>query len=217
MKLKAIRSALLLAAFIGFPASVEAVTQNLNGFATNTAINSLSFGAVTATVTTISNRSGGTDQAVTFNSDAPTGNDNDLGPFTPGLGQVLIISGPENGQLGLPDDDRLGGTITFDFDRAVNFLSFDFIDMEAPNNELLISASNGFTLVDGGGLSIGDSLFSTFIAAGQLNGITSITFELEGSGAIDNFSIEVVPAPLPVVLLGSVVLAAFAVRRRRRA
>ena len=213
--LKPLGRALLLAALLGLPATASAVTQNLNGFATNTAINSLSFGAATATVTTVSNRSGGSNQAVTFNSDSPTGNDNDLGPFSPGLGQVLIIEGPDNG-LGLPDDDLLGGTITFDFDRVVNFLSFDFIDMESPNNELLLSASNGFSLVNGAGLSVGDSQFDTFLANGQLDGITSITFEFEGSGAIDNFSVEVVPLPLPAVLLGSVVLAGFGLSRRRR-
>ena len=88
--------------------------------------------------------------------------------------------------------------------------------MESPNNELLLPASNGFSLVNGAGLSVGDSQFDTFLANGQLDGITSITFEFGGSGAIDNFSVEVVPLPLPAVLLGSVVLAGFGLSRRRR-
>jgi len=216
--IKTLGRAALLAAVIGMPVSAHAVTQDLNSFATNTAINSLGFGGgITATVTTVSNRSGGTNQAVTFDSDNPTGNDDDLGPFTPGQGQILIIAGPENGSQGLPDDDAQGGTITFDFNQAVNLLSFVYIDTESPNNELLLSASNGFSIGNGSGLVTGNFARDTFNAGGALDNITSISFIFEGSGAIDDFNVTAVPLPLPGVLLGGVLLAGYGLSRRRKA
>lgn len=205
-----------------------AVVEDLNGFNTNDIVTSLTFGAATATVTVNANP-GGFDNARIFDSNNPTGNDTDLaGPFLRSsdlsapktdLGKVLIIEGPQNGSLTLPDDSRFGGTITFDFDRAVNIVDFDYIDTEARSNELLISASNGFSIGNGNGLVAGDGRFdsfSTFFGPNALSNVTSISFTLEGSGALDNFKVAPVPIPATGILLLGAMGGVAAFRKRAR-
>lgn len=182
--------------------AASAVVVDFEGFATNTAINSIDGPGFAATVTTVSNRANGTNQAVIFDSDNPTGNDTDLGapfgagPGNPGPtnpGKILIIAGPDNGQ-GLPDDDARGGTITFAFDRAVDLLGFDFFDTESGGNELVVTTDLGFMsslLVTNNGNS---GAFDT-----PLLGVSSVTFDFGGSGAIDNLNI-VAAVPLPAAL-----------------
>jgi hypothetical protein len=197
--------------------------MTFNDFNRGDAIDSITFGdGTTATVTTNSNRpvsQGGTDQAVIFDTDNPTGNDTDLGsPFEPasgsgGLlepGNVLIIAGPDNG-LGLPDDDLRGGTITFDFDREVDIFSFVYLDTEERTG-LTVTTDTGF---NSGLLTTGDGEYGRFTA--PILGIRSITFELAGSGAVDDLEIGgivPVPASLPLLLTG---LGLFGWLGRRRA
>lgn len=204
--------------------AAQAAVFDFEEFAANTAINSITGSGFTASVTTNSNRSvanGGTNQAVVFDTDNPTGNDSDLAaPFdpTPGFtgqlspGNILIIAGPENGNLGLPDDDAQGGTITFLFDRKVNVLGFDYFDTEANGNELRVLTNLAFLSP---ALVAGDGQYGSFST--PLLGIQSLTFVFGGSGGIDNLNVEAVPLPAAGLLLLTSLGALGLVRRRKRA
>jgi hypothetical protein len=87
------------------------------------------------------NTKGHPDKAILFNSTSPTGDDPDL--VTPGyglmnheaFGNLLII--PEDdvdlnfdGLVDDPDDERYGGTITFDFDNPVQLYEIVLIDVD---------------------------------------------------------------------------------------
>ena len=201
--------------------AANAVIFDFEEFIVNTPISSVSKGGISATVATDSNRTvanGGTNQAVTFDSANPTGNDDDLAsPFTaadgvsPDLspGMILIIAGPNNGQ-GLPDDDLQGGKITFTFNTRVNVLGFDYFDTEAGDNRLIVSTDTLFTSA---ALITGNGKYGSFST--PLLGITSLTFDFGGSGALDNLNVQAVPLPAAgLLLLGA--LGAFGVAGRRR-
>ncbi len=195
------------------PLSAQAFTETFDngGFNVGDAVDSLVFDGFSATVTTDSNRSianGGTNQAGIFDTDNPTGNDNDLGPFfNPEQGNALIIFGPQevnnNPNGNLPDDDRRGGTINFTFDNneAFTLNSLTYIDFESSNNELNITGVDiNDNVVDIAlSLSVGNGQRAAFNTQSTL--LKSVSFEFEGSGAIDDISISVIPLPAPFALL----------------
>src|SRR5690606_39671563 len=130
-----------------------------------------------------------------------TGNDIDLaGPFTSNNGgdalspgNILILLGPDSG-LGTPDDDSLGGTITFNFSRAVDLLAFNYFDTEASGNDgLTVTTDTG---ENSGVLTAGDNEYGSFNT--PFLGITTATFDFGGSGGIDN--LEIAPIPVPAAL-----------------
>lgn len=178
---------------------------------------------------------GGSGQAIVFDTDSPTGGDDDLGsPLTRvgpdegsvAAGNVLIIS--EDGDLNDPDDNGSGGVFTFDFDGVVTFLGFDGVDFTDAGANLIV------TLFDDAGdtlfsydfaansmASVGDneyySFFTTVFGSG-IAGVALATIELTGSGAIDNLTFDAaipVPGALPLLLSGIAGLG-FASRRKRK-
>jgi hypothetical protein len=199
------RFALTLAAAVLAASGAHGAIVTFEDFAAGDEVGTVTFDdGTTASVTTVSNRpagSGGTNQAGVFDTNNPTGNDDDLaGPFTsasggPDLspGNILIILGPDSG-LGTPDDDAQGGTITFAFDRAVDLLAFDFFDTEASRgNGLTVTTDTG---ENSGVLSTANNEYDRFTSP-FLN-ITSVTFSFGGSGGIDN--LEIAPIPVPAAL-----------------
>ena len=70
--------------------------------------------------------SGGSGQAMIFDTSNPTGGDHDL--ETSNLGNVLIIS--EDGDSSDPDDNASGGTLSFTFDDETTVESLTFLDNE---------------------------------------------------------------------------------------
>jgi hypothetical protein len=164
----------------------------------------------TAAVTTVSKRSaaqGGTNQAGVFDTNNPTGNDSDLaGPFAsasggPALspGNILVILGPGSGP-GEPDDDALGGTITFTFSRVVDLLAFNYFDTERSGNRLLVTTDTGES---SGTLITGDHKYDTFES--PFFGVRTVTFDFGGSGGLDGLeigdSVSSVPVPAALPLL----------------
>ena len=201
--------------------AAQAAVFDFEGFANGEAINSVTSGTITATVTTDSN--GAVDQAIAFDTSLDNTRDPDLeAPFTgsgaTNPGKVLIIA--ENTTV--PDDERLGGSVTFSFDKFVDLMSFEGFD----GADYRVSAQRGNEFLTRDLIVTGDNL-SNSITLPEFNGVRVVTFEFldfgEGaSGAIDNimFSPAVAPIPVPAALpllaagLGGL---AFVGRRRRRA
>lgn len=79
------------------------------------------------------------DKAILFDTDDPTGGDDDLGV---GLGMGLIIAeddwdGDDDGLVDDPDDEQKGGSILFDFDAPATVTSVRLIDIdETPGTQL---------------------------------------------------------------------------------
>ena len=202
--------------------AAQAAVFDFEEFTHGQAVNTLSAGGVTATVTVESN--GDVDQAVAFDTALSGTADPDLeapfggtGPTDPG--KVLIIS-----EDGGPDDERFGGKITFAFDQLVSLMSFDAFD--GARYEVTALAGDVF-LDDDDNVVTGDNLSNTFEIPG-FDMVQFVTFELfdagEGaSGAIDNLTFEAVgmppapipvPAALPLMLVGLGGLGLMARRRR---
>ena len=204
------RFALVLAAGLLAAPGAQAAIMTFESFAAGDPVNQITFSdGTTATVTANSNRSpgsGGTDQAGIFDTNNWTGNDSDLAaPFTSNAGgdildpgKILILLGPDSG-LGTPDDDSRGGTITFNFDRAVNLLAFNYFDTEASQDDgLTVTTDTGG---NSGVLTAGDNEYGRYDT--PFFGIRTATFELGGSGGIDDLEIAPIPVPAALPLLFS--------------
>ncbi|MEP3677061.1 MAG: cadherin-like domain-containing protein [Sulfitobacter sp.] len=134
----------------------------------------------------------GVDQAMIFDTNAPTGGDSDLA--TSNLNNVLIIS--EDGDSSDPDDNAAGGSLTFSFDDPVTIKSLTFLDIEETATIRFFDAN-------------GDLISEQFVEPTQNNGqsvvqlsvpgTSSFEIVLQGSGAIDNLVFEEVnEAPVAV-------------------
>ena len=171
------------AGVIDFEGSFYSEGDNLAGTTGNLITgSSITFGVTVAQPSSGSNA--GT--ALIFNTQSlpPGSNDTDLlqpfdDPTTPGNdnfdpGNILVI-GNNNGKI---DDDADGGTITFTFSEAVNFLSVDLFDTGDGNQSPGVSNSVDITLLDAGGGTVGE-----FLNVGaNLNDREFSTFTLSGIG-----------------------------------
>lgn len=136
-----------------------------------------------------------------------------------------------------PDDEggRPAGSISFAFNTPIDSIGFDLLDVEGTAEEpFSVDFSDGSTSLQldfadfialDGTLEFGNNSANRIlpvtaeqvsdIAGGTLTSFNSVTFNLGGSGAIDNVTFTAVPEPtgLPILtLLGLVSLA----RNRRR-
>lgn len=200
--------------------AAHAAVIDFEGFAHGEAINSVSAGGVTATVTVDSN--GAVDQAVAFDTSLSGTADPDLeGPFTgtgaTNPGKVLIIS-----EDGGPDDERFGGLVTFEFSQPIDFLGFDAFD--GGLFEVTSGMGDLFPVADL--IVSGDNQSNRLTVTEGFQGVTFLNFSFmdsgEGaSGAIDNIEFQIagvapipVPAALPLLLAGLGGLGLVARRRR---
>lgn len=233
------RTLILAAAGLALSATAaHAGNITFEGFAAGTVIDDEYQASDGLTISVNSN--GSVNQAMIFNSNNLTGGDTDLvGPFnTPTVGgvdgydagNILIIS--EDGDSSDPDDEARGGSITFTFDRVVQFLNIDIIDIDIGEEvSLFFSGGNSNSLnLSFPGAAIGNGnyidLRLTFeLAFGktieQFLGISGFfTFDtlevvFSGSGAVNDLEYAEVPLPaaLPFLLTG---LGGIALARRRR-
>ncbi len=165
---------------------------------------------------------GGSNQAMVFDSANPTGGDRDL--VTAGyhptndspLSNILIIS--EDGDSSDPDDNAGGGTITFNFDLGVVMHSIGILDIDR-------GEGNGVELFDIDSLSLGYFAFSDLgdnsyqeILFGDMSGVALMEVSFSGSGAITEFeySTSTIPEPSIVALMvAGLAGLGFAHRRRK--
>ena len=128
------------------------------------------------------------DLAITFDSDKPTGGDNDLA--TPDQHNLLIIAENEvdndgDGLIDVPDDEAAGGELTFKFKKSVHVYSLRLVDIEEQGGTISVTFKGGVVevfpipaLTNG---SIQDWTFNK-------GGVTGLTVKLAGSGAVDALS-----------------------------
>tara|TARA_B110000211_G_C14055623_1_gene543196 strand:+ start:767 stop:1480 length:714 start_codon:yes stop_codon:yes gene_type:complete len=127
--------------------------------------------------------SGGSNQAMIFDTANPTGGDTDLA--TSNLGGALIIS--EDGDSSDPDDNATGGTLSIAFDTATSVESLTFLDNEEGAMVRFYDQAGaliGEQWVDG----TGDN--SQNVVTFDMNGVYLMEIELCGSGAIDDLVFE---------------------------
>lgn len=186
------------------------------------------------------NFSSGPDVAVIFDTtdSNPAGGDFDLvAPFDsadPDLpdqyfpGNVLIIQERDDCDFGsgfcaVPDDEgsRPAGIIEFVFSQDVILDSLDFFDIEfeennrSPNSQIHLydalgnEVDRGLWFVPSTG---GDNTW-TRLDFGGVSGVRRLIIEMGGSGAIDDLSYQVVPAPAAIWLFGSAIALLGWVRR----
>ncbi len=172
---------------------------------------------------------GGAGTAIAFDTNNPTGGDEDLEIFfnasegfgPPPSGNVLIIAENLNdanndGLVDIPDDNAGGGTFTFDFVEEVTFLGFNGIDFTDANGFLQVDLFGdlgslfSFAIDDVAGpgidsvLEVGDNtfigLFANIFGADGVAGVTQAVITLGGSGAIDSLTFEISEVPVPAAL-----------------
>lgn len=162
-------------------------TLDFNAFAAGTVVDTeYADEGVTVSAT------GGSGQAMIFDSANPTGGDNDLASDT--LGGVLIIS--EDGDECDPDDNASGGTIAFDFDTPVQIKSLTFKDIEETSGE-----GTYVRFLDDEGNVIDEQFIAPTGDGGEstvqfdVTGVSRFEVVLSGSGAIDNLVFDDASAP----------------------
>lgn len=219
--MKTLLASVVIAA--GLSTAAHASTFTFDSFSHSQQVTSVTSddGLISAAVSA----TGGINQAWAFDTTLNNTRDSDLeGPFPDykgvladlNAGRALIIQ-ENNFQA---DDQYNGGTITFLFQKAVDFLGFTALD---DGKFTLTSTSALVPFVADLHVSNDDGKFGLFNTGNQFLGITDLTFTLDHSGAIDSLRFatpdrNVTPVPLPAglpLLLGA--LAAFGLLRRGRA
>jgi Ca2+-binding RTX toxin-like protein len=154
-------------------------TLDFNAFAAGTVIDD----EYEATDGVTVSATGGSGDAMLFDTNNPTGDDTDLASDT--LDGVLIIS--EDGDSSDPDDNDSGGSIFFDFDGPSLIKSLTFKDIEETGGDgtlMIFYDADGEIIEehfvqpteDGGERTV--SLF--------VDGVSRMEVRFEGSGAVDN-------------------------------
>ncbi|UOA14612.1 MULTISPECIES: Hint domain-containing protein [Sulfitobacter] len=131
--------------------------------------------------------SGGSGQAMVFDSSNPTGGDSDLGSDT--LEGLLIVS--EDGDQSDPDDNAGGGSLFFDFEDGVQMKSLTFKDIEETGGEgtrMIFYDANGNVIDNQFVDPTGDGGERTVLL--NVQDVSRMEVRFEGSGAIDNVTFD---------------------------
>ena len=141
---------------------------------------------------------GGSNQAMIFNTFNPTGGDYDLA--TNNQGNVLIIS--EDGDSHDPDDNAHGGTITFDFDQATDISTISFLDIEEAGGTIRSFDTNG-NLIDSQAIPIMGNGGQADVNIND-DDVARLEVSLSGSGAITGLELGSTYSNVGTVVAGNV-------------
>ncbi|MGD1699165.1 DUF7507 domain-containing protein, partial [Dapis sp. BLCC M229] len=136
---------------------------------------------------------GGSNEAMIFDSSNPTGGDDDLatpgdGPNnTTAQGNILIIS--EDGDSSDPDDKAGGGTITFEFDEnnPVDVNSLSFVDIEESGGKVFTTDADG-NVKTTNIPAPGDNSFQTLGI--NDDDVVKLEVKLKGSGSVSSLDFD---------------------------
>lgn len=123
--------------------------------------------------------------AMIFDSSAPTGGDSDLGYAD--QGNILIIS--EDNDASDPDDEAHGGTMTFEFDEISDVTSLTLLDIEEEGGAVDLYDIDGALINSVAIPAAGDN--STQELAINTTGVATMEVTLAGSGAVDDLCFTV--------------------------
>lgn len=118
--------------------------------------------------------------AMIFDTDNPTGGDNDL--HYSDQGNAIIIS--EDNDADDPDDNAHGGTITFEFDVVSDVTSLTVLDVEEEGGAIDLYDLDGELINSIAIPAAGDN--SEQDIAINASGVATMTVTLAGSGAVDD-------------------------------
>ena len=171
----------------GIAQDLSTATNTVIDFETDAEGNPLDAGTVidteySALGLTIS-ATGGSNQAMIFDSANPTGGDSDLA--TDSEGNILIIS--EDGDSSDPDDEAHGGVITFDLDNPVELNSINFVDIEETGGEVRTTDVDG-NVTTTAIPAPGDGSLQTLDI--DDSDVVKVEVDLVGSGAISGLDFD---------------------------
>ncbi len=151
------------------------------------------FAGVTITAQRDANNTPAND-AMIFDSNAPTGGDHDLG-YT-GRGNILIVS--EDNDSSDPDD-AVGGMIRFDFDHPSDLHDIVLLDIEETGGSIVLTFQDGTTRSIAIP-AVGNNSAQT--VALDAAGVTSMQINLAGSGAVDDLCWKPGDPPVATASIG---------------
>lgn len=181
-------------------------------------------GGITGTLSAVVFPSRDATDAVVINTNVAQPQDPDLeSPFSDAngvlpsrnFGNALIVQEP--GSVLGDDQAAPGGQLVFTFDRAVDLDSIVILDAEEGGQVRITGVPGGAGLLTGipSGVS-GDNEFQ-FLTTPNGQGLNAFTVLFNGSGAVGELDISVVPVPLPASLpLLAFGLGAIGFMRKRR-
>lgn len=120
--------------------------------------------------------------AMIFDTDNTTGGDDDLG--FDGVGNALIIS--EDNDSSDADDNRFGGTLTFDFDAPSEVVSINLLDIEEEGGTIDLFDIDGGLISSINIPANGDNSQAELII--NADNVSSLNVNLVGSGAVDDLT-----------------------------
>ncbi|MEM1267818.1 MAG: hypothetical protein AAGI50_17565 [Pseudomonadota bacterium] len=167
----------------------NAVKIDFEGFRSGTVIGDQFDGVSIRGAEDDRNDSSRDNDAMIFDSSAPTGGDRDL--RTENQGNILIISEDDNGRDA--DDSAKGGSLTFDFESPARIFDLKVVDGEEGGLVILRDADGvviGEVVIPGG---VDNGIQQVIL---DIEGVSSMEVVLNGSGAIDD--ICYVPGEPPV-------------------
>jgi hypothetical protein len=144
----------------------------------------LQFDGFSVTAQRDGDRADSENDAMIFDSAAPTGGDSDLGYSA--QGNILIIS--EDNDASDPDDEAHGGTITFEFDEVSDVTSLTVLDVEEEGGAVDLYDIEGELINSVAIPAAGDN--SSQELEINTGGVATMEVTLSGSGAVDDLCFE---------------------------
>ena len=157
------------------------VTEGFEGLASGDIVSD-QFAGVTVSAQRAGDDENSANDAMIFDTNAPTGGDHDL-EYT-GQGNAIIIS--EDGDSSDADDNAHGGTISFEFETVSEVTSLNLLDIEEAGGTIDLFDDAGELIRTVDIPAAGDN--SEQLISIDTAGVSSMDVNLVGSGAVDDLT-----------------------------